>query len=978
MDADRTPPGESGAGFARPEREASGELGLGSVVGRYVVLGKLGEGGMGVVYAGHDPELDRKVALKLVRPQMSGGSEAGRARLLREAQALARLSHPNVVAIYDVGTHGTQVWIAMEFVAGQTLRQWGQGRERRWTEMHRVLTEAARGVAAAHAAGLVHRDLKPDNVMIGSDGRVRVMDFGLAYGLAATGGPEASDGAGEEVITARGLDATAPIEHATRHELVARLTRGCAIAGTPGYMAPEQWQGRDAEAATDQFAWSVMTWELLFGERPFAGDTVAELVVAVMDGRRRPLPRGRRAPGWLRRVVERGLAVEPGQRWPSMAALLTALDRGRMRARLWMGAAVLVAMVGLVAGTLAARRRELARTLASCEAQGAEIDAAWNDAARERLRGTFAATGLGYAAATAERVVPTLDEQARGWKQARTAACLNVELHAVWSEGLLGRSLWCLEDRRMELESLVAEFGRADATTVQKAVSAVLSLRPAQPCLDDGLLQRQPDPPEEGHAEIRALRVALSRARSLELAGHYNEALKIVTQAREGAEGLGWQPLTLAARATEGELLERTGAYEQAATVGMAAYFEASRAGVWEVAAGVAVRLINVMGHRLARPDDGRMWARHAETAIAHAGDRGEVRESSRLAGLAIVAQTNAEYAEARALHEQVLAIRERMLGPMHPDVARTLNNLGGVHHSLGEFAVGRAMHRRVLVILERTLGPEHPDVAASLNNLAATLEATGDYAEAQLLFERALAIREAALPPGHPDIAMSLGNLALVLNATGSTARALALLERALRVWETALGPEHPGVAVTLESLARVQTEMGNHAAAGVWWERALAIREKGLGPEHPDVATSLCGVADLRLRTGARAEARVLYERAVAIREKALGPEHPDVAAALVSLAGWHIAVGGPRAALPLLERAVAISVQFAGVREFEPEAQFLLAQAIVGSGGEKERALVAARKARDGLRMLAPAQRELLAKVEAWLREFEAERP
>ncbi|MCA9637679.1 MAG: serine/threonine protein kinase, partial [Myxococcales bacterium] len=173
----------SGGSIAPRTRErAAAELGRGATIGRYLVLARLGAGGMGVVYAAYDPELDRKVAVKLLR---SGGHDPrGRARLLREAQALAKLAHPNVVAVHDVGTVGAQIFVAMEFVEGMTLRRWLAARPRAWPEIVEVFVAVGRGLAAAHAAGLVHRDLKPDNVMVGSDGRARVMDFGLAHARA--------------------------------------------------------------------------------------------------------------------------------------------------------------------------------------------------------------------------------------------------------------------------------------------------------------------------------------------------------------------------------------------------------------------------------------------------------------------------------------------------------------------------------------------------------------------------------------------------------------------------------------------------------------------------------------------------------------------------------------------------------------------------------------------------------------------------
>ena len=315
-------------------------LNRGDVVDRYVVLTLLGHGGMGVVYAAYDPELDRKVALKLLLPQAGGGPHSvGRVRLLREAQALGKLAHPNVVAVYDVGQRDEQVWIAMEFVVGQTLGAWARERPRRWPEVVQVLTDAARGVAAAHQGGLVHRDLKPDNVMIGNDGRVRVMDFGLAHGRAL---------AAEEldIATTLASDTDTP---PTVAALALSLTLAGAIMGSPAYMAPEQWQGREVEAAADQFGWSVMAWELLYGERPFVGETLIALAAAVAAGQRRPPPAGRRVPGWLRRIIERGLAPQPEQRWPTMASLLAALERGSTRSRLRSAALVLAGVLGLVA-----------------------------------------------------------------------------------------------------------------------------------------------------------------------------------------------------------------------------------------------------------------------------------------------------------------------------------------------------------------------------------------------------------------------------------------------------------------------------------------------------------------------------------------------------------------------------------------------------------------------------------------------------
>jgi len=282
----------------------------GSTLGRYVLLRCLGAGGMGVVYAAYDPKLDRKVAIKLLRPNAWSDPEIARVRLLREAQALARISHPNVVAVFDTGTLGEEVFIAMELVEGTTLSAWLRERSRSRREILRRFVAAGRGLAAAHGSGVVHRDFKPDNVLISVDDRVRVLDFGLAYPVVA------SSAAGGDAGSVR-VDMP--------------LTRAGARLGTPSYMAPEQWKGETTSARTDQFAFAVALYEALYGERPFAGRLASEVAEEVTAGRVRAAPRGRRVPARLRRILLRALATSPGARHPHMEALVAALDRDQAR-----------------------------------------------------------------------------------------------------------------------------------------------------------------------------------------------------------------------------------------------------------------------------------------------------------------------------------------------------------------------------------------------------------------------------------------------------------------------------------------------------------------------------------------------------------------------------------------------------------------------------------------------------------------------
>ena len=973
-----------------------GALAPGTRVGRYVLLGQVGTGNMGVVHAAHDPDLDRKVAVKLIRAREEA---SGGARLLREAQALARVSHPNIVAVFDVGVRGHQVWIAMEFVAGLTLRDWAATPRVR-AELLRALTEAGRGVAAAHAAGVVHRDLKPDNVMIDGERRVRVMDFGLAHGRGA--GAEAAPPA-PAVAAPVGREASA---------LSARLTLFGSLPGTPAYMAPEQWRGEEAGPASDQFGWCVMAWELLHGERPFAGDTLAELGLAVLAGRRRAPPSGARVPGWLRAILERGLAATPGQRWPSMTALLDAIERGERRVRFQAVAAALGGVALATAAVVVAWQLELDRRVRACEREGAAIHGVWNDAARVGLRDALIATGVPYAASTAEKVEPWLDERAEAWARTRTAVCVDATVHGALDIELLDRANWCLDDRAMELESLVVELSRADATTVRRSVGAVAGLKDPAVCGDPALLQRRPALPTFARERLQALRADLARAASRSLAGRVKDALQIAQDTRARASELAWPPLLAAAQALEGNLLEKTGSYDAAERTSKAAYFAAARAGAWDVATTAAVDLIYIIGHRKGQHGEALVWSEHAEVALVHGGDRNGLAESSRLGNLATAHVGAGAYVEALRLNEQALAIKEALLGGDHPDVARVLNNLALTHYAQGSYTTAQALHQRTLAIRERALGSDHLDVAESLNNLAAAYHRTGANLQAQALYERSLAIRERALGPEDLTVATSVANLALIhmdagrydaarpllervvaiqekvlgpedhnlsaglinladlhrnLGALG-TARTLA--ERAVRIHEQALGPDHPGGVAGLMNLAQILKESGARGEARRLLERALKLEEAALGPPHPDLANTLASLAELRAADGAFAEALALHERAQALREQTLGAEHPDVAASLFDRAGVQLAAGAPGAALLLLERAWAIVGRSPQSLALRAEVAFRLATVLVTTDGDRGRAVALARSARDFYQGAGPGLAARVAEVERWL--------
>ncbi|WP_437731458.1 serine/threonine-protein kinase [Sorangium sp. So ce1335] len=321
-------------------------LSPGARVGRFTVLDRAGQGGMGIVYAAYDPELDRRVALKLIAPGTF--DPEGRSRLVREAQAMARLSHPNVVPIYEIGEHGRGVFVAMEFVDGRTLRDLSRERPRAWEAVLAAGIEAGRGLAAAHREGLVHRDVKPDNILMGKDGRARIADFGLARPQHDT-----------DWLPAGVHSAGVPVSGSLR----APLTAGSAFMGTPAYMAPEQAERLPATSRSDQWSFCATLHEALYGELPFEGGDFLARIEAARRDLLRPAPPGAKVPGWVRDALARGLRARPEERWPTLDDLLdfladrlakssdidlTVSRRERIRFGLAIGAVgVVMATVGL-------------------------------------------------------------------------------------------------------------------------------------------------------------------------------------------------------------------------------------------------------------------------------------------------------------------------------------------------------------------------------------------------------------------------------------------------------------------------------------------------------------------------------------------------------------------------------------------------------------------------------------------------------
>ncbi|HEU4408189.1 MAG TPA: serine/threonine-protein kinase [Polyangiaceae bacterium] len=783
--------GGSGGGAQGPG------LGPAARIGRYSVLRELGRGGMGVTYVAYDEELGRRVVIKLVRYDIIG--EQAQRRLRREARALARLQHPNVVAVHDVGRHESQTFIAMEFVAGDPLSAWLTDRPRSWREVLGVFRQVGEGLRAAHAAGIVHRDVKPDNVLVGDDGRVRVLDFGLAW----------FGGAGER----RAGPATAPRAGGAAE---GQLTQAGQLMGTLAYMAPEQLAREPADARSDQFSLCVSLFTALYRREPFAGATVGERLAAMRRGAIAPAPEGSPVPAWLRAVVVRGLAFDPAARWPSLDALLAALsDRpARPRARAFAVAAALA----LAGGALAARYAGARDRGAACGGGRAEIEEAWGAAQREAVERAVLATGVSYAAETWQRTAALLDRYADDWVVARAEACA---VGAARGEpgGPFDRRVACLAQRRRSLRTLAGELARVDAASIAGAAVAAGNLPRIASCADPEPAGGRVAPPADPRAaaQLEALDAELDRAEQLFELGKYEEGQGAARAAAEAVGALGYPALEGRARVQLGRLQLALGAHEAGEASLKEGHMLARIAGDHEATLQAATQLVHLFGQLTARPEGADDWERHVRAELPWVSS--EAQQASALNTLGALALVQGRHDQALALCGRALALWQRALGPDHPEGAKALTNLGLVFYARGEYRQAAEQHRRVAEARERALGGEHPGVAFALANLGGALYRQGEYAEAARQFGRALAIAERAWGAEHPYAAdPPLTGLSLSYVGAGRAAEAVALAERGLAI--LAKGDAGPGgLAEARFALARAL------AAADREPRRALAL---------------------------------------------------------------------------------------------------------------------------------------------------------
>ncbi|HWB74896.1 MAG TPA: serine/threonine-protein kinase, partial [Nannocystaceae bacterium] len=676
----------------------------------------LGAGGMAVVLLAWDLELDRAVALKLYDHDIQ---DAARSRTHHEARAMAALAHPNVTTIYGLGLHGTRLYIAMEFVDGGTLGAWLRRERPGPRRVVDVFVACADGLAAAHAAGIVHGDIKPSNILVDLDGRPRIADFGLSRATRSDG------------------DSIAPP----------------GFFGTLRYAAPEQLGGEEIDVRADQFALCVTLYEALHGEHPFVGDDSEAIATAILGGARRRRRSGAVVTPGVTRAIERGLAQSPGERYAGMHELAAALRRAPWRRRFWwlLGGA---ATVGLVAASL---QRE-----GGCGTAESAMDEVWNEDRKAEMSAAFAGSDAPFFGELLDATTTSIDAWTDAWRSERRDACVAMSTNAQMDTEVGAQRIRCLEHQRLALSAVIDALDHADRETVTRAPDVVARLRDPRSCrLPDPSDTAAPQDPEHFAAE----REQLARASAaLELGRHDESAELALGVVRRTAQDLP----ALHAEAALLLGLARSGAAEfDAADTALGDAFHGAMAiGNDAIAASAAIELVCVLPHVRRGNARAPQWLRAAVAISRRRGisEPDELRLELCRGGLLL---GEAQPRDAERVYRDALATTTTRTDPLI--VARLHAGIGNALFDRGSFVESLAAYDRAVATMGATNRARRADGLAIHIGRAEVLTRmgrAGDGLAALLECLRdaivALGSDAAALPKIYDGIAASL----LVLNA--------------------------------------------------------------------------------------------------------------------------------------------------------------------------------------------------------------------
>ncbi len=891
----------------------AGSLGLeraAPTVGRFSLLRMVGAGAMGKVFAAYDDKLDRKVAVKL----LTRTDEDSAARVVREAKALARLSHPHVVQIYESGEHQGNPFIAMEFLDGADLRTWQAGA--RAEDVLKAYRQAAKGLHAAHVADLVHRDFKPENAVVereGEDGvRVRVIDFGLARAHAA----ELLEATDEQV------------------DVRASLTRNGQLVGTPVYMAPEQLRGEPATVASDQFAFCVALSEALWGARPFDGDSVAALVDAQARGP--ALKGGPSGMAWVRPVLRRGLSLQPEHRYPSMKALGDALQRHPKRRQAF-------AAVGLV-GVVGVGAVAVDRTGGPCSGSEDAFSASWSDARRRETGANFVGSGSSIAPSTWARIEPQLNRFSQTWIDQHRDACEAANVRQEQSFEVMDRRMLCLERSRRAFEAAVTVLDSPTEAVVDHADDVVAELPDVERCEDVDALPEGLTPPPAGTAEtIEASGALVAQSDALLAAGDAEGAKRAALRSRELIEGLAYPPAEVAAMKAVGLVENNLGNRTEALALLTEAHAVALRAGQRDDAQALLGARFTMLVDASEFAAADALWPilsgvpegtpAHFDALVRGAelherrGDAKTAVEQYRLAqsrlpssasprqrvqvhgGLADALAALGRFEDAEIEIRQAIEELARSFGFEHPRLAEARSKLADILRQAGRLPDALEEAEAALAVHVTVRAPDHPDIASSRRVVGALQWSIGSFEAAEKTLRLAARESEAAFGRNHIKTAAVYNNLAGPLTNLGRREEALEALRTALEIKEAAVGASHPSTARTRDNVASMLRQAGLFQEAEREHRRALADRIAAYGENHHEVAQSYSNLGALFQFRDDPGEAEVLYGKAVEIAVATSGEQHPDVAHYRVNRANMLLELDRPDEAIPLLRAALAV---------------------------------------------------------------------
>ncbi len=888
---------------------------LGTELGRYVTKRFVGAGAMGVVFEAEDPALQRRVAIKVMR---SARSATAQELLKREAQVMAQLSHRNVATVFDVGVVDERSWVAMEFIEGPTLRSWLQSEPRSEQAILARILEAGSGLAAAHKAGVIHRDFKPDNVLVEtSSARVVVTDFGLSFGSGET----------------------------------SQATPSGSIVGTPAYMAPEQRLG-NADAASDQFAFCISVVEAFAGRRPFDTGRLDAQVLAQVPRRIRP-------------ALARGLSIDPKDRWPSLEALLTALTPPRRERQVLAAAAALsVVAVGAV-GTNAYRRAHV------CDGAGTAVQSVWNAEARANFHAAFLSTGLPFARVAADGLATELDSWSTQWSKTASEICETTEVAHTQSGELGDLRRECLDDRLRELKAVTAALTHADAKMVKSATSIGRQLPSLSDCDDEKALRapvRLPASPELA-AKVSVVRESLAAASALRVTSQFKEATAAMPALEAAAMAAGHRPLEAEVMVQAGLLSSELGDYAAAQTKLQSALVAAQAGGHALAAAQAWIGLTLVEGVKLGHPAQGHQAAQLAAAASERLGHP-ETLEAQLATNLGTLYSSEGKHPEAKAAYDAALN-HYRTLGTDTLQLAQAINAVAAEEKDLGKPDDALIHHQEALKLVTDRYSAAHPDVAPILKNIGNVHLEAGRFDEAMKFYNQTLEVQRAAFGADSLEVASTGSNVGGTLLRQGKFTEAEPFLRGSLKIATDKLGEDNPARLAPLNNLAVLLRYTGKLEEAESSLRDALKVMQKAYGPVHEEIATTLINLGDVQLARKDFNASVKSYEDAIVITEKTSGPEHANLADCWGGLAFPLMELKDWKRALDATEKAQAIYAKSKGQPYPEGLVHFAHARALweVAPTRRKE-AKDEAAAARVALEKVG-AQPEELAEIDTWLR-------